>query len=392
MTDRTSGNGELWTAVWATAIQRPSQNPWFPNWSEKGFERASVRQVVRVSAGGSHLRIRLSNTFGDGTLRLTRASVARTREGAELVPDTLRPLTFQGAPGADVPAGERVASDPVPLAVRPFERLTVTLYFEAATGPATFHDLAMSESYLADGDHYHDAQAAAFSQQSSSWYFLEAVEATGAGGAVVTFGDSLTDGYGASPDADNRYPDVLARRLAAAGRTRSVLNAGIAGNRVHNDSPCFGERATVRFGRDVLGRAGVTTAIVLVGINDILFSEWQPTADAVPQPRIEAQELIDGHRALIRAARTAGVTVVGATLAPFAGAEGHTVRGEAVREEFNAWIRNGGEYDTVADMAHALTDPSRPGHLHPGYDSGDHLHPNPAGYRAMAGAVDLTRL
>ncbi|MFI6419453.1 SGNH/GDSL hydrolase family protein [Streptomyces sp. NPDC050842] len=397
--------GSRWNGAWTAAVQRPSTN-FYPNWSEQGFDHHSVRQVVRTSADGSALRIRVSNAYGTTPLRLTGASVARSGDGAAVQPATLRTVRFAGAASVAVPAGAKAVSDAVPLPVRAGERLTVTLYFAGATGPATYHDLAQGTfAYRASGDHLRDTGAGAYTETSKSWYYLEGVEVAGlpARSAVATFGDSITDGYGATEGADERYPDQLSRRLAAEGRPRPVLNTGIGGNRILNDSACFGEKATTRFARDVLDQPRVGTVIVLEGTNDLLFGYMDPTyfPCGLPNARPTAAELIEGHRALIRAAHAKGIRVVGGTMIPMKGSKAAPqypaeafAPMEAVRDEVNAWIRTSGEYDAVVDFDRALADPA-PGNedlLNPDYDFGDGLHPNTAGYAAMARAVDPNAL
>jgi lysophospholipase L1-like esterase len=386
-----TADGGRWGGGWATAVQQPTATPWFPNWSQQGFDNHSLRQVIRTSVAGTHLRIRLSNAYGTTPLRLTGATIAKTATGAAVRPGTTRRLTFGRTASVTVPAGGQAASDPLRLPVRALEQLTVTLYFRGTTGPATFHSIAMATSYRAKGDHLRDTVDAAFTDTSLSRYYLSGLDVSGRKDTIVTFGDSITDGYGATNDADDRYPDRLAERLAASGTP--VLNAGIGGNRVLNDSACFGEKATARFQRDALAQPGVRTVIVLEGINDILF-EQDTSACATPNPRVSAKELIDGHRALIRAAKSRGVRIIGGTLPPFKGSALYSEYGESVRQAVNHWIRASGEYDAVADFDRALADPDprRAGELLPAYDSNDRLHPSPAGYQAMADAVDLSTL
>jgi lysophospholipase L1-like esterase len=380
--------GGRWTATWSTAMI--ASFPDFfgtPNWSG-GFDDQSVRQPIRVSRGGSAVRIRVSNVYGDEPLRLTGASIGRAGEGAAVRPGSLRPVTFDGRRSTVVPAGRELPSDPVALPVAPLERLTVTLYFARPTGPSTFHLMSMATSYRASGDHRFDRSGAAFAETSQSWYYLSGVDVVGAApkrdrGTVVAFGDSITDGAFSTPDADNRYPDELAERLDAAGRRLGVVNAGIGGNQVLTDADGFGERATARFQRDALDQPGVRSVIVLEGINDIGMLGGQP---------VTAAQLIDGHRTLIRAAHDRGVRAIGATILPFKGTvyPGYfTEEGERVRDEVNNWIRTGGEYDAVVDLDRALADPADPDFLRAEYDGGDGLHPNDAGMRAMAEAVDL---
>ncbi|AXB44582.1 SGNH/GDSL hydrolase family protein [Amycolatopsis albispora] len=379
----------LWAGTWATAVQKPSSGLG-PNWSEAGFADHSVRQVVRVASGGVSARIRLSNEYGGQPLRLTGATVARAGEGAAVKPGSVRDLRFRGARSAEIPAGGELRSDPLPLLVAPLEELTVTLYFREPTGPVTAHVNAIATSYRASGDHRADTGAAAFTETSTSWYLLSGVEVLAPGkSAVVAFGDSITEGALSTVDADNRYPDELAERL---GGKRPVLNTGIGGNRVLTDSNCLGEKATARFERDVVAQPGVRSVIVLEGINDIGMSAFPPDDCLGPTPWVSAAELIAGHRELIKQAKAAGIRVIGGTLTPFKGSFYFSEEREAVRDEVNHWIRTSGEYDAVVDFDRALADPADEDLMLAAYDSGDRLHPNDAGYHAMAAAIDVKQL
>lgn len=381
--------GGRWAATWSASMVAAVPDLFgVPNWSG-GFRDQSLRQPVRASRGGSALRIRISNVYGTGPLRLTGASIGRAGTGAAVRPGSLRPLTFGGHRSAVVPAGREIGSDRLAMTVAPLERLTVTLYFAADTGPASFHPFAVATTYRAAGAHLFDRVGDAFGETSQSWYYLSGLDVTGATphrdrGTVVAFGDSITDGAGSTPDADNRYPDELAERLVTAGRGLGVVNAGIGGNRVLTDAPGLGDRATARFRRDVLGQPGVRSVVILEGVNDLGLGVG--TTGQPPEPAA----LIDGHRALIAAAHARGVRAVGATILPFKGTVFpgyYTERGEQVRDAVNDWIRTGGEYDAVADLDRALADPADPDLLRPAYDSGDGLHPNDAGMRAMAAEV-----
>jgi lysophospholipase L1-like esterase len=391
-----SSGGSRWSGTWATAKQHPMPgNEWFgDNWSMDGFADRSVRQVVRVSAGGSQARIRLSNLYGTKALRITGATIAKAGEGAALRPGTVRPLTFDHRRSTTIPAGSVRASDAVRLKVRPLDRLTVTLYFAGSTGASTFHEGGLTTTYRASGDHRFDQGGGAYAGETShSWYYLTGVDVAGgpgrSKGTVAAFGDSITDGAFSTPDTDNRYPDQLAERLAAARKPLGVVNVGINGNKLLSDSTCLGEKGVTRFKRDVLGQPGIRTAIVLEGINDI-GSSGAPDTGCGPNPVVTAEDLIDGYRTLIRAAHQRDVKIIGATITPFKGFEYYySEKNEAIRDEVNHWIRTSGEYDAVVDFDRALADPADPDAVLPAYDAGDHLHPNDAGMEAMAAAVDL---
>ncbi|MFJ9848460.1 SGNH/GDSL hydrolase family protein [Streptomyces sp. NPDC101150] len=389
-----TSNSLDWQAGWAAAVQRPSIG-FHKNWAEEGFADQTVRQIVRVTGAGTSARIRLSNRYGAAPLEVAGATIARTDKGADVVPGTVRALTFDGAPAVVIPPGGEVYSDAAELSVAPFASLTVSLYFARPTGPASFHAQGYATTYRAAGEQLADPDPAVFGETTVSWYYLAAVELADGGPArretVVLLGDSLTDGFGSTVDANRRYSDALAERLAAEGAPRPVLNQGIGGNLLLNDSAWFGDRAGDRFRRDVLDQPGVRSVVVLVGLNDIGFSEVDlPTYKPAPDNSVD--DLIAGYRDLIGQARAAGVRIIGGTIMPFKGAEYHSPAAEAKRREVNAWMRDAGEFDAVADFAAALADPADGDALAPAYDSGDHKHPNDEGYRLMAAAVDLAAL
>ncbi|MFE2139347.1 SGNH/GDSL hydrolase family protein, partial [Streptomyces sp. NPDC059466] len=363
----------MFISAWTASPQLPSEG-FTPNWSREGFWRQSLRQVVRVGAGGGRVRVRLSHAYGTSPLRIAGATVARAGEGAAVEPGSLRRLTFGGAAGATVPARGQVVSDPAELALEPLESVTVTLHLDAVTGPATFHAQAFTASYRGAGDRLDDIGGEAFGETSESWYFLSAVEvdADRADG-VALFGDSLTDGFGSTPGANRRWSDALAERTG-----RCVLNAGIGGNLLLNDSAWYGEKGTGRLRRDVLEHAGVGTLVVLHGLNDIGFSETAEQPTYKPAPLLEAGELVAGYRELIRQARGRGLRVIGATLLPFAGSDHWGERAAKVSHEVNEWIRGSGEWDAVVDLHRALAGAADPDRLRAAYDVGDHPHPNHA--------------
>ncbi|MDH6452512.1 SGNH/GDSL hydrolase family protein [Streptomyces sp. NPDC008196] len=366
----------MFTTAWSASPQLPSEG-FTPNWSREGFWRQSVRQVVRLSAGGGRVRVRLSNAYGASPVRIAGATVGRTTAGAGVEPGSLRPLVFADG----IPARGEAVSEPAELPVAAGESVTVTLYFGAATGPATFHAQAFTTGYRGEGDLLGDVGGEGFDAVSESWYFLAAVETdSGRTDGVALFGDSLTDGFGSTVGADRRWSDALARRTG-----RPVLNAGIGGNLLLNDSAWYGEKGVGRFRRDVLGLTGVDTAVVLLGVNDIGFSETGTEPTYKPAPVVEADELVAGYRELLRQGR--GLRVIGCTLVPFGGSDHWGEHAAKVAHEVNEWMRRSGEFDAVVDLARELADPADPDRLRPSYDFGDHLHPNDPGYEVMAEAL-----
>jgi lysophospholipase L1-like esterase len=383
--------GEHWVATWAASPQAPIPG----NLSQRGFAGQTVREIVDAGAGGAMVRVRLSNAFGAGALRIAAASVARQGEGAELAPGSARSLSFDGRRSVVIPAGRAVASDPVVLRVRPGTHLAVSLYFSAPTGPVTQHTQARQTNWVAAGPRDLDQSGRAFFTQTQSWYLLSGVDVLAPRrdrGVVVAFGDSITDGVGSPLNGDGRYPNDLAQRLAGvSGSTLSVVDAGIGGNRVVHETPCCGPGAVGRFRRDALSQPGVREVILLEGINDIGESQSRGVLTA-PHTSVSALQIVEGYTKIIAMAHAAGVRVLGATLTPFHGARYWTPAGEAKREAVNHWIRTSHAFDGVIDFASAVAEPGDPEQLAPAFDSGDHLHPNGAGYRAMARAVDLAVL
>ncbi|NYE72367.1 SGNH/GDSL hydrolase family protein [Microlunatus parietis] len=372
----TSGSSTYdWVGSWMTAAERPgTHGP-----AGTGFADQTLRQVVDLSLGGELVRVRLTNVFGDRPLRVGSASLAR-RLGPSGATTAGRPvpLTFGGRRATTIPAGVEVLSDPVELAVPDRAHLLVSLYFPEPTGPATWHRRGWATTFLAEGDAGADPRADRFAAVGTSTYFLAGIDVlTRSAGAIVAFGDSITEGCceELSIDADTSYPDRLAERLREPGQRLAVLNAGISGNRLLSDG--YGPSALSRFDRDVLTRPGVRTVIILIGINDLIRSHGT----------VRSAQLIKGYGELTHRARAAGLRVIGATLTPYGDSRGFTRAGETQRRNVNRWIRTGGAFDEVIDFDALLRDGRHPARLRADYDPGDHLHPTVAGYAAMAEAV-----
>ena len=381
-----------WLATWGASMQPPTTADPV---SEASFVHATLREVVLSSIGGSEVRVRFSNVYGVTPLQIGDASVGIAGPDGSLVAGSVRRLTFGGQPSVEIAPGAELVSDPVALALRPLSRLAISFYLPHPTGPATGHRGSRDTNYVAGGDHVDDANDAAYLSEITGWYFIDGVDVMAGPryrGAVVALGDSITAGAGSTMNADANWPDDLARRLAAStGPTLSVVDQGIGGNRVLNNTPCCGQSALDRFDADVLGQAGVRDVILLEGVNDIGFSHGTNPL-TVPHAPVTAEQLIAGYQKLIAAAHGAGLRIFGSTLLPFKGAGYWNPAGERVREAVNRWILTSGAFDGVINFAAAVADPTDPQRLNPAYDSGDHLHPGDAGYRAMANAVDIPAL
>jgi lysophospholipase L1-like esterase len=356
----------------------------------------TLRQIVHTSIGGERVRVVLSNVYGTAPLDVGAGAVALRDGDSRLAAATIKPLTFDGKKAAAVLPGAVLVSDPVDMHLPPLADLAIDLYITGDIGlgssPATTHNGASQTNYVSPRGNHVGEPAMTVEKQTGAWFNLARVEVAAPSGAraVVTFGDSITDGARSTPDTNNRWPDELARRLAgqksgarvtaqSGGARVAVLNAGISGNRVLGDGA--GISALARFDKDVLLQTGVTHVIVMEGINDIGLARSNPTPTA--------DDLIAGHRQLIARAHARGLKIYGATLTPFEGAAYYTPEGEAKRQALNNWIRTSREYDGVIDFDAVTRDPAAPSKFLPAADSGDHLHPGDAGYKSMGDAVDL---
>lgn len=343
----------------------------------------TYRLIVRTSVGGTGLRVRVSNAFGDRPLVIATAYAGLRESGARLRPGSNRKLTFDGSASVTLAPGEIRYSDPLPGRVAAMSDLAVSLYARDAGGPATGHGMALATSYAASGDHAAQVRDGAYTQRLGSWFYLDAVtvDADAGAGAVVALGDSITDGWQSSTDKNLRWPDFLARRLdASTGSTvKGVANAGISGNKVLADGAA--QSALKRLDRDVLSLPGVRTVFLFEGVNDIKAHTG-----------VTAASLTAGYQEIIDRSRAAGLCVVGATVMPFKGWSEWDPEAEAVRAEVNDWIRTSGTVDAVVDFDKVVRSPYDAERILPTFDNGDHLHPNDKGMQAMADAVALKSL
>jgi lysophospholipase L1-like esterase len=377
-----AGAQEHWVATWATAEAMARLGP--PAATAEQFNNGTVRMIARVSIGGRRLRIRLENGFGYAPVNIGAAHIALREKDSEIVPASDRALTFNGKPGCMLEPGMVMLSDPVDFNVPPLADLAVSLYISSQSGPPTSHATALHNTYIQTGDAT-GAEAMRDASIRQSYYWLAGIDvaAPAAAAAIVTFGDSITDGARSSNEANHAWPALLAARLAANKATADVgvANVGIGGNRVLRD--VSGVSALGRFDRDALSQSGVKWVMLLEGINDIGHGT------SVPTEAVNASDVIGAYKQMIARAHTAGLQIIGCTLTPYEGANYYREDFEKVREDVNAWIRTPGNFDAVVDFEAAVRDPDDPKKFRADFDPGDHLHPNDKGYEAMANAINL---
>jgi lysophospholipase L1-like esterase len=404
--------GEHWVGTWSTAeVGRPQTPPapvqgpppFMPNQcppnppaptraSAPGFVQFSnqtLRQIVHTSIGGPRVRVVLSNAYGTTPLAVGAAHIALRDKDASIQPASDRTLTFSGVPAFTIPPGAVAYSDPVTLTVPQMSDVVVDVFFPGDTdtpAPLTMHTGAFQTSYISEKGNHAGRVTLPGGATTQNWFVVHRIEVTAPAtvGGLVAFGDSITDGTRSTPDTNSRWPDQFARRLLSQVQPvrLGVMNAGIAGNRVLSDANFqAGINALARFERDVAAQPGATHVIFMEGINDI----GQAREAATPS----ADDVVAGHKQVIERAHARGLKIYGATLTPFYGAAYYTEVGEAKRQAVNQWIRTGRAYDAVIDFDKATRDPKDTKKLLAAYDSCDHLHPNDAGYKAMAEAIDL---
>jgi lysophospholipase L1-like esterase len=376
---------EHWVATWAASPQAPrAAAPGRAAQAPSGFNNQTVRMVVHTSIGGRRARVQLSNAFGTAPLKIGAAHVALRDKESAILPASDHALTFSGKASFTIPPGAEIISDSVDLDVPKLGDLAISVYVPGEVPAPTTHGTGLHTTYISKAGDFTAAPSIADATKSQAWYLISSVDVMAPPDTrlVVAYGDSITDGATSTPDTDSSWPSQLAQRLLANKATTNVaiVNQGISGNRVLSDGA--GISALARFDRDVLAQPGVQWVIVMEGINDIGLGAKDAS--------VTADDLIAAHKQMIERAHMRGIRVIGATLTPFQGAAYYSDEGEAIRAALNDWIRTGKAYDAVIDFDAATRDPDNPKQIRPAYNIRDHLHPNDAGYKAMADAFDLS--
>ena len=378
-----------WVSAWASSQFRPTGDAELPAGT---LRDQTLRQIVRPSVDGNRIRVRFSNVAGTRPLRISGASIARAQSSGSPTIDaaTSMPLRFDGRAAVIIPAGADYLSDPVDMPAKALETIAISLHYDGEP-EQTSHPGSRATSWHMPGDHLSDATMAG-AAHFDHWFNLAAleVERCAPSRLIVALGDSITDGKGSTTNGNDRWTDVLAKRLQADPQRPgiAIVNQGIGGNRLLNDG--LGPNALARLDRDVLAQPGVTHLIVLEGINDLgTLTLEAPVSQAEHDAHVA--RIIGAYRQIIARAHAKGIKVIGGTIMPFVGnGYYHANRdNEADRQAVNAWIRTPGHFDAVVDFDRVMRDPAKPERLLPAYDDGDALHPSPAGYRAMGDAIPL---
>jgi lysophospholipase L1-like esterase len=363
------------------------------------FANQTIRQVVRISAGGSRVRVRFTNEFGTKPLAIGAAHIALADEKGNVQAGTDRTLTFGGKASTLIPTGAPMLSDAVDLPVKALSTLSISLFVPEDTGQCTCHPVGMQTAYVSEPGDF-TKQTFTPKDKTVTRAFISGIEVDTAAPTktIVVLGDSISDGVGSTNDANHRWPDLLAERLTARdGKSAwGIVNMGISGNRLLTDGA--GQSALARFDRDILAVPGLSYVIVFLGVNDLGISygkfESGPMAAFFKSQqgpnKATAESMIAGYRQLIERAHAKGVKIYGATIAPYEGAFYYSDEGNAVRESINKWIRTGGAFDAVLDFDAAFRDPAKPTQMATPLQSGDHLHGSDAGYQAVAKSIDLS--
>ncbi len=383
-----------WISTWGASPSPQLTNAAQIEKDKLNFNNQTIREIVHLSAGGEEIRVRLSNAYNPHSVQIGSAHVALRQQGSAIVPSSDKPLTFGGQSSVTIPPNALLLSDPISLKVAPAQDLAISIFLPKQTLGAGIHYGAQQTNYIASGDATASADLTS-PEKLTAWVFLTGVDvaAPRTASAIVAFGDSITDGAASTNDANRRWPNYLADRLNARKHSppTGVLDEGIGGNRIlfdPNQAIVFGVNALARFDRDVLAQPGVKYVIILEGINDL----GHAGPDHFPEEQVSAEDIINGLKQLIERAHEKGLKIYGGTLTPFKGVPFggyYSDDKEVKRKAVNNWIRTSHAFDAVIDFEKAVQDPADPDHMAAQYDSGDHLHPKDAGYKAMADAIDL---
>ena len=401
----------LFAFAFTSAVLASEQTHWIVTWgaspapqlpeeaqlqeAKLKFENQTVREIIHTSMGSDTLRVRLSNAYGKDSVEIGAVHIAVRARGSAIVAGSDRAVTFSGRPMVSIPPNAPVLSDPVKLEFPAEADLAISIFIPKAASGAGIHYSAQQTSYIVQGDFTREASLPD-AATITSWVFLTGVDvpAPKEGSTLVAFGDSITDGAHSTLDANLRWPNILADRLLAKRKKIGVLDAGIGGNRILHDASSnvrFGVSALARFDSDVLAQPGVKYVILLEGINDL----GHAGTSAPESETVSAEDIIAGLKQMIERAHEKDLKIFGATLTPFEGtlSKGYfSPEKELKRKAVNEWIRTSKAFDGVIDFDKAIRDPDHPDRMLPAYDSGDHLHPNDAGYQAMANTIDLSML
>jgi lysophospholipase L1-like esterase len=354
------------------------------------FNDQTIRMVLHTTLAGRRARVTLSNAYGNAPLKIGAAHVALRGKESSIVEGTDRALMFNGKAAVTIPQGAQMMSDPVDLNLPQLSDIAVSVYIPADSGPPTTHGTGLHTTYIAKGN-VASAQTLSDTTTARAYYFVSAVDvmAPATAGAIVAFGDSITDGATSTNDTDRSWPSQLAARLLTAPNAPklAVLNQGISGNRLLTDGA--GVSALARFDRDVLSMSGVKWVMIMEGINDIGGTTGPARGNGPAPTPVTPDDLISVVKQMIDKAHAHGMKVIGCTLTPYEGAGYYSEKGEEVRQAVNRWIRTGGAFDAVVDFDKATQDSKNPKTFVASFNNTDHLHPNDAGYKAMAESVDL---
>jgi lysophospholipase L1-like esterase len=381
---------EHWVGTWAASQQIPEQQNTLPADAQRDI---TIRQIFHVSIGGAVLRIHLSNAFGKQPLYFTSVHIAlpAAADSSAIDPQSDKALGFAGNSDVIVPAGADYISDPIQFPLAPLSNIAITFHLDALPDVQTGHPGSRATSYYTYGDQVSSASLKD-AKSIDHWYLISGIDVLSPtdGASIVALGDSITDGHAATTNGNDRWTDVLAQRLQQSPSTKNigVLNQGIGGNHLLTDG--LGPNALARFNRDVLAQAGGRWVIVLEGVNDLGGLTRNGEVSGTEHDAL-LHRILAAYQQIIARAHSAGIHVIGATITPYTGSDYYHPgpASEADREAINQWIRTPGHFDDVVDFDKVVRDPSHQAQLLPAYDSGDHLHPSPAGYHAMGDAVPL---